>query len=237
MARLLKSIALGALMATAGAANGGGSRSIARGQVGRSAARQVEATTKAACSTTVALSSPPQGKGLIARGGVAAAVATKELPQAMKLAIGAGGIYAAFMYYGLLQEGVFSYEAADGTGFKQVCNDNDVMLAGHRIQHGGVGGETNDLNLLSKDYFPHVLPTNCRHVHQKVWFLMVLESLANVVVGFAGRQLTGPTQGLPIKLFAVSGATQVIQERWYQLDLHPVRQHSVACMTCTTVSC
>jgi solute carrier family 35 (UDP-galactose transporter), member B1 len=42
------------------------------------------------------------------------------LPDAVKLLIGAGGIYAAFLYYGSLQEDVFRY-AAPGTGeqFKQ----------------------------------------------------------------------------------------------------------------------
>jgi len=50
------------------------------------------------------------------------AVMTKEpagLPSAVKLLIGAGGIYAAFLYYGSLQEDVFRYTAADGTQFKQ----------------------------------------------------------------------------------------------------------------------
>lgn len=40
------------------------------------------------------------------------------LPDAAKLIIGAGGIYAAFLYYGTLQEDVFHYVAADGTKFK-----------------------------------------------------------------------------------------------------------------------
>jgi len=43
-----------------------------------------------------------------------------ELPPAAKLVIGAGGIYAAFLYYGSLQEDVFRYvSSADGTSFKQ----------------------------------------------------------------------------------------------------------------------
>jgi len=41
-----------------------------------------------------------------------------ELPAFVKLLIGAGGIYAAFLYYGTLQEDVFHYTAADGTKFK-----------------------------------------------------------------------------------------------------------------------
>ena len=41
------------------------------------------------------------------------------LPDSVKLLIGAGGIYAAFLYYGSLQEDVFRYAAADGSQFKQ----------------------------------------------------------------------------------------------------------------------
>lgn len=58
------------------------------------------------------------------RGGSSTGAATtmaKEagLPPAAKLLIGAGGIYAAFLYYGSLQEDVFRYTAEDGTQFKQ----------------------------------------------------------------------------------------------------------------------
>lgn len=44
---------------------------------------------------------------------------TKGLPDGLKLLIGAGGIYAAFLYYGSLQEDVFRFTAPDGTQFKQ----------------------------------------------------------------------------------------------------------------------
>ena len=44
---------------------------------------------------------------------------TAGLPSAVKLLIGAGGIYAAFLYYGSLQEDVFRYTAKDGTQFSQ----------------------------------------------------------------------------------------------------------------------
>ena len=40
-----------------------------------------------------------------------------QLPDSMKLLIGAGGIYGAFLYYGTLQEDVFHYTAKDGTKF------------------------------------------------------------------------------------------------------------------------
>ena len=41
------------------------------------------------------------------------------LPAAVKLLIGAGGIYAAFLYYGTLQEDVFHYKSASGAKFKE----------------------------------------------------------------------------------------------------------------------
>jgi len=85
----------------------------------------------------------------------------KGLPDSAKLIVGAGGIYAAFLYYGSLQEDVFRYTAADGTSFKAA------------------------------------------------WFLQVLEALANVIVGFVGMQIMGPTNGIPLPMFAISGAAQV----------------------------
>lgn len=44
--------------------------------------------------------------------------ASIPLPESVKLLIGVGGIYGAFLYYGTLQEDVFHYKAADGTMFK-----------------------------------------------------------------------------------------------------------------------
>lgn len=93
------------------------------------------------------------------------------LPSSAKLLIGAGGIYAAFLYYGSLQEDVFRYTAEDGSSFKQA------------------------------------------------WFLQVLEALANVVIGFAGMQLTGATKGIPLKMFAISGASQVTAKACTSLAL------------------
>jgi UDP-galactose transporter B1 len=44
----------------------------------------------------------------------------KGLPDGIKLLIGAGGIYGAFLYYGSLQEDVFRFTSSvDGTQFKQ----------------------------------------------------------------------------------------------------------------------
>jgi len=90
------------------------------------------------------------------------AEAKTGLPDGAKLLIGAGGIYAAFLYYGSLQEDVFRYVSpVDGTSFKQA------------------------------------------------WFLQVMEAFANVVIGFLGMQLTGPTKGIPLRMFGISGAAQV----------------------------
>ena len=42
------------------------------------------------------------------------------LPVAVKMLIGAAGIYGSFLYYGTLQEEVFAFIAKDGTMFKSV---------------------------------------------------------------------------------------------------------------------
>jgi UDP-galactose transporter B1 len=93
------------------------------------------------------------------------------MSDSMKLMIGAGGIYAAFLYYGSLQEDVFRFVAADGSAFKQA------------------------------------------------WFLQVLEAFANVVIGFIGMQLSGPTKGIPLRMFAISGAAQVTAKACTSLAL------------------
>ena len=89
----------------------------------------------------------------------------------LKLLIGAGGIYGAFLYYGSLQEHVFRFVSPDGDSFKQA------------------------------------------------WFLQVLEALANVIIGFAGMQLVGPTKGIPLPMFAISGAAQVTAKACTSLAL------------------
>jgi len=45
---------------------------------------------------------------------------------------------------------------------------------------------------------------------KEAWFLQAVEALANVAVGFVGMVIAGRTPGLPLRLFAVSGATQVL---------------------------
>jgi len=94
-------------------------------------------------------------------GGSTEVEAKQGLPDAVKLLIGAGGIYAAFLYYGSLQEDVFRFVSPEGNSFKQA------------------------------------------------WFLQVMEASANVIIGFLGMQLTGPTKGIPLRMFGISGAAQV----------------------------
>mmetsp|Transcript_5029 Transcript_5029/g.10150 ORF Transcript_5029/g.10150 Transcript_5029/m.10150 type:complete len:320 (+) Transcript_5029:755-1714(+) len=96
---------------------------------------------------------------------------SKDLAGPLKLLIGAGGIYGAFLYYGSLQEDVFRFVGSDGTSFKQA------------------------------------------------WFLQVLEAFANVVVGGLGLLTTGMTRNIPIKMFAVSGASQVSAKAFTSLAL------------------
>jgi len=98
-------------------------------------------------------------------------VGAAGLSDPVKLVIGAGGIYSAFLYYGSLQEDVFQYTAPDGTHFKQA------------------------------------------------WFLQVLEAIANIVVGFVGLQFSGGTKGLPLKMFALSGSSQVSAKAFTSLAL------------------
>lgn len=61
-----------------------------------------------------------------------------QIPQGLKLLIGAGGIYAAFLYYGTLQEEVFHYKAADGSKFKQAWF-LQALEALANVVIGGVG--------------------------------------------------------------------------------------------------
>jgi len=105
--------------------------------------------------------SPPVALEVGMGGADTAVKPSTGLPDSIKLLIGAGGIYAAFLYYGSLQEDVFRFVAPDGSKFTQA------------------------------------------------WFLQMLEALANVVIGFIGMQLSGPTTGIPLTMFGISGAAQV----------------------------
>jgi solute carrier family 35 (UDP-galactose transporter), member B1 len=98
-------------------------------------------------------------------------IPTSGMSDTVKLLIGAGGIYGAFLYYGSLQEDVFRFVSSDGVAFKQA------------------------------------------------WFLQVLEAFANVVIGFIGMHLSGPTKGIPMRMFAISGAAQVTAKACTSLAL------------------
>mmetsp|Transcript_20395 Transcript_20395/g.31485 ORF Transcript_20395/g.31485 Transcript_20395/m.31485 type:complete len:420 (+) Transcript_20395:87-1346(+) len=99
------------------------------------------------------------------------ALTDKNSTKAMQLLIGIGGIYAAFLYYGSLQEDVFRFKDSDGETF------------------------------------------------QFAWFLQFLEALANVVVGFIGRKLVGGVDGLPLRQFMITGASQVSSKAFTSLAL------------------
>lgn len=47
------------------------------------------------------------------------------------------------------------------------------------------------------------------HAFEYVWLLQTIEALANTVIGFLGMVISGRTVGMPLKYFALSGATQV----------------------------
>lgn len=67
------------------------------------------------------VSSLPNNSAILASKPIVAAPVVNhglQIPDAAKLIIGAGGIYAAFLYYGTLQEDVFHYVAGDGSKFK-----------------------------------------------------------------------------------------------------------------------
>lgn len=85
--------------------------------------------TKSTKSTLPALSSV-----LSAAPVVQASTPRVQLPDAAKLVIGAGGIYAAFLYYGTLQEDVFHYVAADGSKFKAAWFLQTLGEFEHEIQ-------------------------------------------------------------------------------------------------------
>ena len=82
---------------------------------------------------------------------VAAAATTTEssgIPESMKLLIGAGGIYSAFLYYGAMQEAVFSFEGKDGNKFKaawflqllEALANVAIGAAGLRVTGGATKG-------------------------------------------------------------------------------------------------
>ena len=88
-----------------------------------------------------------------------------------RLAFGTIGIYAAFIYYGSLQEDVYAFTSPTGAKFDHA------------------------------------------------WFLLALEAVVNILVAMAGRCVMGGTPGLPMKAFAVTGASQVFSKAFTGLSL------------------
>ncbi len=70
---------------------------------------------------------------------------------------------------------------------------------------------------LQEDVFNFKAPDGS--TFQFAWFLQFLEALANIVVGYMGRRLVGGTEGLPMKQFYISGATQVFSKAFTSLAL------------------
>eukprot|EP01039_Chlorochromonas_danica_P003880 gene3880-4238_t len=77
-------------------------------------------SAKSALPPIVSMASKIDAKAVpaVAEGTSVAAPAVVQIPKIVKLLIGAGGIYSAFLYYGTLQEDVFHYTAANGDKFK-----------------------------------------------------------------------------------------------------------------------
>lgn len=72
---------------------------------------------------------------------------------------------------------------------------------------GGIYGAFLYYGSLQEDVFRFVAPDGTSF--KQAWFLQVLEALANVLIGFAGMQLSGATKGIPLRMFGISGAAQV----------------------------
>lgn len=75
------------------------------------------------------------------------------------------------------------------------------------IGAGGIYGAFLYYGSLQEDVFRYTAEDGTQF--KQAWLLQVLEALANVVIGFAGMQITGATPGMPKRAFAISGAAQV----------------------------
>mmetsp|Transcript_21520 Transcript_21520/g.44874 ORF Transcript_21520/g.44874 Transcript_21520/m.44874 type:complete len:254 (+) Transcript_21520:1275-2036(+) len=54
---------------------------------------------------------------------------------------------------------------------------------------------------------------------KQAWFLQVVEAFVNNVIGSVGLQISGGTKGLPLKMFALSGTSQVSAKAFTSLAL------------------
>ncbi|GMH76117.1 hypothetical protein TrST_g9455 [Triparma strigata] len=70
---------------------------------------------------------------------------------------------------------------------------------------------------LQEDVFRYTAPDGTNF--KQAWFLQVVEAFVNIVVGFIGLQISGGTKGLPLKMFALSGTSQVSAKAFTSLAL------------------
>lgn len=101
-------------------------------------------------------------------------------------------------------------------------NDNNVKNSNTPLVKllfgaGGIYASFLYYGSLQEDVFKYVAEDGT--TFQQAWFLQVLEALANVIVGYIGMMITGPTRGVPFKMFAISGATQVFAKTCTSLSL------------------
>ena len=85
------------------------------------------------------------------------------------------------------------------------------------IGAGGIYGAFLYYGSLQEDVFRYVAQDG--NSFKQAWFLQVLESLANVIIGFIGMYLSGPTLNIPKSWFAISGAAQVTAKACTSLSL------------------
>lgn len=85
------------------------------------------------------------------------------------------------------------------------------------IGAGGIYGAFLYYGSLQEDVFRYTAEDGSSF--KQAWFLQVLEALANVVIGFIGMQLMGPTKNIPLKMFGISGASQVTAKACTSLAL------------------
>lgn len=70
---------------------------------------------------------------------------------------------------------------------------------------------------LQEDVFRFKAPDGS--TFQFAWFLQFLEASANIVVGYLGRRFIGGTPNLPMRQFAITGASQVFSKAFTSLAL------------------
>lgn len=85
------------------------------------------------------------------------------------------------------------------------------------IGAGGIYGSFLYYGSLQEDVFRYQAEDGS--TFQQAWFLQVLEAAANVFVGYIGMRLAGPTRGLPLKMFGITGCTQVSSKAFTSLAL------------------